>query len=246
MRIIVRAIAVYSWAGCWTAGEWAYQIQGLLSLRSDSPKIVAAKRFSEWMTTPPTICLLTSYNLVDSFDDSQGERLVVCHVMVILYVCPSFFHCIPSSLCLNTKKQNKTKNKVETADWLLRGQSEESLHTLHAPRPLPLQLEPLYLIRLSIALLSYYSLPDKKAVKKTYQTLSGRIGLSLLRLKMRVEKAMVARRSWTKMAKELISSQVPPACGGAVVLPSSSGRALDDRVKKTILYAWWWWLSLWV
>lgn len=46
------------------------------------------------------------------------------------------------------------------------------------------------------------------------------------------------------MAKELISSQVPPACGGAVVLPSSSGRALDDRVNKAIFYAWWWLLSL--
>lgn len=45
-----------------------YQIQGLLSLRSDSPKIVAAKRLREWMTTPPTICLLTSYNLIHSID----------------------------------------------------------------------------------------------------------------------------------------------------------------------------------
>lgn len=61
---------------------------------------------------------------------------------------------------------------------------------------------------------------------------------------MRVEKAMVARSSWTKMAKELISSQVPPACGGGVVLPSSSGRALDDRVNRAIFYARWWLLSL--
>jgi hypothetical protein len=55
--------------------QQTYQIQGLLSLRSDSPKIVAAKRLREWMTTPPTICLLTSYNLIHSNDKDSVSLL---------------------------------------------------------------------------------------------------------------------------------------------------------------------------
>jgi hypothetical protein len=44
--------------------SYSYQMQGLESSRSEErPKRVAAKRLSEWMTTPPTICLLTSYSL---------------------------------------------------------------------------------------------------------------------------------------------------------------------------------------
>lgn len=58
----------------------------------------------------------------------------------------------------------------------------------------------------------------------------GLMGLSLLRLKIRVEKAIVARSNWIKMAKVLINPQVPlpvPVDGDG----SSSGAARGARRK---------------
>lgn len=59
----------------------------------------------------------------------------------------------------------------------------------------------------------------------------GLMGLSLLRLKIRVEKAIVARSNWTKMAKVLISPQVPLPVPVDGDVGSSSGAARGARRK---------------